>query len=125
MRTADNAAVSIALPKIPDGEFSSVRLQGRISRRGLPSTLVGHRPSCPRLPSSSPRSVSGIDALTSPSVRAASAALPQGSSLRSGLCCPGPSSLNCPPAPHSRALPVFAALRLIRVVIAVRLYHGA
>ena len=34
------------------------------------------------------------DALIRNSVRAAAAALPQGSSLRSGLCCPGPSSLN-------------------------------
>ena len=37
------------------------------------------------------------------SVQAASAALPQGPSLRSGLCCPGPSSLNRPHAPHSQA----------------------
>ena len=34
-------------------------------------------------------------------------ALPQGSSLRSGLCCPGPSSLNRPHAPHSPAHPAF------------------
>ena len=37
------------------------------------------------------------------SVRAAIAALPQGPSLRSGLCCPGPSSLMRPHAPHSPA----------------------
>src|SRR5258708_25772478 len=30
-----------------------------------------------------------------------SAALPQGPSLRSGLCCPGPSSLNRPHPPHT------------------------
>jgi hypothetical protein len=37
------------------------------------------------------------------SVRAAIATLPQGPSLRSGLCCPGPSSLNWSHAPHSQA----------------------
>ena len=40
-------------------------------------------------------------------VQAAMTALPQGSSLRSGLCCPGPSSLNRPHAPHSPAHPDF------------------
>ena len=39
-----------------------------------------------------------------------SAALPQGPSLRSGLCCPGPSSLNRPHPPHSRAHPDFTVL---------------
>ena len=34
----NDAAVSIALPKIPNGEFSSVRLQGRNIGRGLPNT---------------------------------------------------------------------------------------
>jgi hypothetical protein len=54
-----------------------------------------------------------------------SPALPQGPSLRSGLCCPGPSSLNRPHPPHSQAHPDFVALRLIRDAIAVRLNHGA
>ena len=45
---------------------------------------------------------------------------PQGSSLGSGLCCPGPSSLNRPHPPHSRARPDFAAWRLIRDAFAVR-----
>jgi hypothetical protein len=45
----------------------------------------------------------------STSVRAASAALPQGPSLRSGLCCPGPSTLNRPHPPHSQAHPDFTA----------------
>ncbi len=40
--------------------------------------------------------------------------------LRSGLCCPGPSSLNWSHAPHSQAQPDFAARRLIRAVLAVR-----
>ena len=39
-----------------------------------------------------------------------SAALPQGPSLRSGLCCPGPSSLNRPHPPHSQAHPDFTVL---------------
>src|ERR1700730_14713840 len=37
--------------KIPYGGFSPVRLQGRNFRRGLPSKLVCHRPSCSLLPS--------------------------------------------------------------------------
>ena len=45
---------------------------------------------------------------------------PQGSSLRSGLCCPGPSSLNRPHPPHSRAHRDFTARRLIRDAFAVR-----
>jgi hypothetical protein len=32
----NDAAVSIVPPKIPDGEFSSIRLQGRYVRRCLP-----------------------------------------------------------------------------------------
>jgi len=40
-------------------------------------------------------------------------ALPQGPSLRSGFCCPGPSSLNRPHPPHSRAHSHFPDLRLI------------
>ena len=45
---------------------------------------------------------------------------PQGSSLGTKLCCLGPSSLNRPPPPHSRAPRDFAARRLIREVCAVR-----
>ena len=51
-------------------------------------------------------------------------ALPQGSSLRSGLYCPGPSSLNRPHPPHSWAQRAFAALQLIRPAFAVRLRLG-
>ena len=40
------------------------------------------------------------------------AALPQGSSLRSGLCCSGPSSLIRPHPPHSQAQRDFAARSL-------------
>jgi hypothetical protein len=45
---------------------------------------------------------------------------PQGPSLRSRLCCPGPSSLNRPHAPHSQAHRNFAAQRLICSAFAVR-----
>ena len=45
---------------------------------------------------------------------------PQGSSLGSGLFCPGPSSLNRPHPPHSQAHRDFAALRFIRDAFAVR-----
>jgi hypothetical protein len=43
------------------------------------------------------------------SVRTASAALPQGPSLRRGFFCPAPSSLNRPHPPHSQAHPIFTA----------------
>ena len=54
-------------------------------------------------------------------VQAASAALPQGPSLRSGLCCPGPSSLIWSHAPHLQAQLDFTAMRLIRAAFAVPL----
>src|SRR5262249_7688518 len=46
--------------------------------------------------------------------------LPQGPSLGFGLFCPGPSSLNRPHPPHSRAHRDFTAWRLIRDAFAVR-----
>ena len=46
--------------------------------------------------------------------------IPQGPSLRFGLSCPDPSSLNRPHPPHSRAHRDFAAWRLIRDAFAVR-----
>jgi len=46
---------------------------------------------------------------------------PKGPSLRSGLCCPGPSTLNRPHPSHSRAHPDFTAWRLIRDVFAVHI----
>jgi hypothetical protein len=52
------------------------------------------------------------------------AALPQGPSLRSGLCCPGPSSLSRPHPPHSRAHLDFAIWWLIRDAIAVPIRIG-
>src|ERR1700694_59727 len=64
------------------------------------------------------------DALVCTSVRAVPAALPQGPSLRSGLCCPGPSSLNRPHPPHSRAHRDFTDSRLIRDAFAVPIRLG-
>jgi hypothetical protein len=64
------------------------------------------------------------DALMSTSVRADQTALPQGPTLRSGLCCPGPSSLNRPHPPHSRAHPDFTVSRLIRDAFAVPIGMG-
>src|SRR3954470_18917488 len=49
---------------------------------------------------------------------------PQGPSLGSGLCCPGPSSLNRAHPPHSQAHRDFTAWRLIRDAFAVRERRG-
>jgi hypothetical protein len=65
------------------------------------------------------RSVSSFSARYGTAIRAADAALPQGPSLRSGLCCPGPSTLNRPHAPHSQARRHFTAQRLIGDAFAV------
>src|ERR1700676_4473536 len=64
------------------------------------------------------------DARFGTSVRADPPALPQGPSLRSGLCCPGPSSLSWPHPPHSRAHPDFATWWLIRNAIAAPIRIG-
>ena len=52
-------------------------------------------------------------------MRAATAALPQGPSVRSGLCGPSPSTLTRPHPPHSRAHRDFAAQRFMRDAFAV------
>ena len=57
-------------------------------------------------------------------MRAAFATLPQGPSLRSGLYCPGPSSLNRPHPPHSQARRDFPAEPVIRDTFAVREHLG-
>jgi hypothetical protein len=46
--------------------------------------------------------------------------LPQGPSLRSGFCCPGPSTLTWPHPSHLPAQRDFAAERFIRAAFAVR-----
>ena len=107
--------------------FPSLRLQGQYVRRAFLSTAcpprrtVCIRPSCISLPvSSSPRSESRDAVRWCTTVQAVETALPQGSSLRSGLCCPGPSPLNRPHPSHSQAQRDFAAERLIRAALAVR-----
>jgi len=73
----------------------------------------------PRRPRLSPLSVGGPDPVVHHHADG-NAALPQGPSLRFGLCCPDPSSLNRPHPPHSQAHHDFAAERLIRDAFAVR-----
>jgi hypothetical protein len=67
---------------------------------------------------SSPLGVGAVVRLSA-AIRATVVALPQGSSLRSGLFCPGPSTLNRPHPPQWRAHLDFAALRFIRDALAV------
>ena len=77
--------------------------------RALPVCIL---PSCPPLPACrTPLCVGARRALRH---RHASgqAALPQGPSLRTGFCCPGPSTLMRPHPPHSRAQRDFAARSL-------------
>src|SRR5262249_4583482 len=66
-----------------------------------------------------PPKVGSVDAITAPPCGGI-LHLPRGSSLRSGFCCPGPSTLKRPHPPHSRAPRDFAALRFIREASAVR-----
>ena len=66
-----------------------------------------------------PRSESRSLARYDTAIRAAVAALPQGPSLRSGLFCPGPSTLNRPHPPHSQARRDFPAVLVIRDAFAV------
>jgi len=86
----------------------------RSPRIGLLPSFV-HRISYPRIS----RSVSGRLRADAPPWRVGNPP-PQGSSLGSGLCCPGPSSLNRPHPPHSQAHRDFTAGRLIRNAFAVR-----
>jgi len=67
---------------------------------------------------SSPLGVGAVVRLSA-AIRATLVALPQGSSLRPGLFCPGPSTLNRPHPPQWRAHLDFAALRFIRDALAV------
>ena len=94
-----------AAPKISYGGFSPVRLQGRTVRRGLPSGLVCHRPSCPLLPSSIPCSVSEMDALVSTSVRADLPLYPRGPRSGPGYAVPVHPHLIGPIRPTRRHIP--------------------
>ena len=85
----------------------------------VPRRRVCIRPSCtPRSATRVPLNV-GESVRWCTAVRATSVALPQGPSLRSGLYCPGPSTLNRPHPPHSQARRHFAAQRLIGDAFAV------
>jgi hypothetical protein len=99
--------------------FSPVRLQGRYVRQGLPEQRSPRGAQfafilrAPRSHRQIPVLYRGRCALVHLRL-SGSAALPQGPSLRSGLFCPGPSTLNRPHPPHSQAHPDFTAQRLIR-----------
>ena len=84
------------------------------------SCAVCFRPSCiPSEPPNVPLCVGSVTRSIAPPWRVGNPP-PQGSSLESGLCCPGLSSLNRPHPPHSQAHHDFAARRLIRNAFAVR-----
>jgi hypothetical protein len=92
---------SFILDTLPYGGFSPVRLQGRPIRRCLPSEAPNCRAhlvciplSRSSLPNLFPPLGVGAVVRLSAAIRATMVALPQGSSLRSGLFCPGPSTLN-------------------------------
>jgi hypothetical protein len=97
--------------------YQSVPAQGRKDRstthRGLPPTFVS---------SAAPYALA-LSRGTARDQRHRRAsgltALPQGPSLRSRLCCPGPSSLNRPHAPRSQTRRNFPAWRVICAAIAV------
>jgi hypothetical protein len=97
-----------------------------ISDSAFPSTASSSRRAVCNPPfvhlaalTSYPRSKSRDAVRLCTTVQAAIAALPQGSSLRSGLCCPGPSSLIDPMRPTHRRTSI-SPIRLIRGALAVR-----
>src|SRR6516225_9674042 len=111
-RTGSNADVSFVPPKIPDGEFSSVRFQGRFIRRCLPAENIKRFAFVLRAPcycAMPPRCVEDRSA----SVHHRSSdlcrfALPQGSSLQAGYAVP-PFNAYRPHAPRSPAHSDFAS----------------
>ena len=78
------------------------------------------QPSCPPRQHGSPVLCRRPPARWSTAMRATYVALLQGPSLRSGFCCPDPSTLNRPHPPHSQAHHNFVARRLICDTFAVR-----
>jgi hypothetical protein len=124
--------ISPLLQRTPQPRFSSdtqhfVTHSGEVIPRVAPTCRalpVCVLPSCPLLAAlCSPLCVEGRHALRHRHT-SGRAALPQGSSLRSGFCCPSPSTLIRPHPPHSQAQRDFAALQLIRPVFAVRFRLG-
>jgi hypothetical protein len=92
---------------------------------GVPCPCSGLHPTfASSVATPNPRSESRQPARCDAAMQAAPAALPQGPSLRSGLFCPGPSSLNRPHPPHSRARRVFPAMPVIPNAFAVRERRG-
>jgi hypothetical protein len=114
--------------------FPSVRLQSWPIKQGLPMIMrrlsllpacpsrdqVCLHPSCPPRQHGSPALCRRPPARWSTAMRAIYIALLQGPSLRSGFCCPGPSTLNRPHPPHSQAHHNFVVRRLICNAFAVR-----
>ena len=97
-------------PKFRMAGFPQYGFKAGMSDRAFPfgacpsRRSVGLRPSCTPLPVPSyPRSKSRDAVRLCTTVQATFVALPQGPSLRSELCCLGPSSLMRPHAPHSPA----------------------
>ena len=87
----------------------------------MPFTFSGLRPTfASSVAAPNPRSRSRKPARYDAAIRAAHTALPQGPSLRSGLFCPGPSTLNRPHPPHSQARRAFPAVPVMRDAFAVR-----
>jgi hypothetical protein len=114
------------LDTLPYSGFSPVRLEGRYIRRGLPVRLrvlrvVRFASALRALRCLQPILVlsRGAAVRRCTTVQAASATLPQGSSFRSGLCCPGPSSLIDPMRPTRRRISI-SRTPLIRDALAVR-----
>src|SRR5206468_2496822 len=124
------AATSPTFPSSPlkfrTAGFPRYGFKAGVSGGAFPRGAISSHPAVCLLPSHSlwrhraPRTESGRCAGSSAAVRAARAALPQGPSLRSGLCCPGPSPLNRPHPPHSPTHRDFTALRLIRDASSLR-----
>ena len=99
LRASNDAAVSIVPPIMPQGGFSPLRLEGWRVRRDLPdaSFSLSLLPACtvrrsvclrPSCFSVDPPKVGSVDAITAPPCGGI-LHLPQGPSLRSGLCFPG------------------------------------
>ena len=88
---------------------------------GMPCSRSGLRPTfASSAAAPNPRSESRKSARYDAAIRAAYATRPQGPSLRSGLFCPGPSTLNRPHPPHSQARRDFPAVPVMRDAFAVR-----
>jgi hypothetical protein len=117
------ADVSIAPLKFRTAGFPQYGFMAGISDEAFPAVWFAIVPLCSLGPSLFPVLCPGRCAFNH--LRASGgAALPQGPSLRSGFCCPSPSSLNRPHPPHSRAYLDFTVLRLIPDALAVPIRIG-